>query len=128
MQALAHNAFPLRFDLRNRLAAHWVAGHFLCLRFRVSFMAKIPSRKFPKTKRKIPSRKFPKVQRKIPSRKFAQGTVKLQSRPFPKPPLAADKKPTAQVPLGRPINDEERQARLAALATQTQSLRPASDI
>ena len=28
MQALVHNAFPLRFDLRNRLAALWVAGHF----------------------------------------------------------------------------------------------------
>ena len=28
MQALVHNAFPLRFDLRNRLAALRVAGHF----------------------------------------------------------------------------------------------------
>jgi hypothetical protein len=28
MQTLVHNAFPLRFDLRNRLAALRVAGHF----------------------------------------------------------------------------------------------------
>ena len=89
---------------------------------------KIPSRKFPKTKRKIPSSKFPTVKRKIPSRKFSQGTVKLQSRPFPKAPGAADKKPTSQVTLGRPTNDEERQARVAILAGQGQTLEPASDI
>ncbi len=28
MQALVHNDLPLRFDLRNRLAALWVAGRF----------------------------------------------------------------------------------------------------
>ena len=28
MQPLAHNAFPLRFGMRNRLAALWAAGHF----------------------------------------------------------------------------------------------------
>jgi hypothetical protein len=59
---------------------------------------KIPSRKFPKTKKKIPSRKFPTSQRKIPSRKFA------------KAPDAADKQPDAQEALGRPTNEEERQA------------------
>ena len=80
MQALAHNAFPLRFDLRNRLAALRVVGHFSLWRLQVSYMAKIPSRKFPKIKKKIPSRKFPKSQRRIPSRKFA------------KAPVAADKK------------------------------------
>jgi hypothetical protein len=79
-------------------------------------MAKIPSRRFPKTKKKIPSRKFPKSQRKIPSRKFA------------KPPVATDKKQDAQVPLGRPTNEEERQVRLAALTGQMKSLRPASKL
>ena len=77
-------------------------------------MAKIPSRKFPKTKKKIPSRKFPKSQRKIPSRKFAQALV------------AADKQPDAQVPLGRPTNEEERQVRVATLADQIKSVLPAS--
>ena len=79
-------------------------------------MAKIPSRKFPKTKKKIPSRKFPKSQRKIPSRKFA------------KAPVAANKKQDAQVPLGRPTNEEERQARLATLTGQMKSVLPASKL
>ncbi len=79
-------------------------------------MAKIPSRKFPKTKKKIPSRKFPKSQRKIPSRKFA------------KAPAAADKRQNAQVPLGRPTNEEERQVRLATLTGQMKSLLPASKL
>ena len=77
---------------------------------------KIPSRKFPKTKKKIPSRKFPKSQRKIPSRKFA------------KAPVAADEKPDAQVPLGRPTNEEERQVRVATLAGQMKSVLPASKL
>ena len=81
IQALEHNAFPLRFDLRNRLAALWAAGHFYDLRFEVSFMAKrkIPSRKFPKTKKKIPSRKFPKSKEdsieKFPSKKSRPGNL-----------------------------------------------------
>ena len=79
-------------------------------------MAKIPSRKFPKTKKKIPSRKFPKSQCKIPSRKFA------------KAPVAANVKQDAQVPLGRPTNEEERQARLAALTGQMKSVLPASKL
>ena len=77
---------------------------------------KIPSRKFPKTKKKIPSRKFPKSQRKIPSRKFTPA------------PVEADKQPDAQVPLGRPTNEEERQVRVAALAGQIQSVLPASKL
>ena len=77
---------------------------------------KIPSRKFPKTKKKIPSRKFPKSQRKIPSRKFA------------KAPVAAVKQPDAQVPLGRPTNEEERQARVATLAAKMKSVLPASKL
>jgi hypothetical protein len=76
---------------------------------------KIPSWKFPKTK-KIPSRKFPKSQRKIPSRKFAQA------------PVAADEKPDAQAPLGRPTNEEERQARVTTLAGQMKSVLPASTL
>jgi hypothetical protein len=68
-------------------------------------MAKIPSRKFPKTKKKIPSRKFPKSQRKIPSRKFAKGTAKIASRQFSML-VAADKKQDAPVPLiVRPMNN-----------------------
>jgi hypothetical protein len=89
---------------------------------------KIPSRKFPKTKRKIPPRKFPKEQRKIPSRKFAQGTAKLPSRPFPTAPVAADKQQAAQVPLGRPTNEEERQARVATLAAEIKSVLPATKL
>jgi hypothetical protein len=77
---------------------------------------KIPSRKFPKTKKKIASRKFPKSQRKIPSRKFA------------KAPVAADKQPDAQVALGRPTNEEERQARVATLTSQMKSVLPASKL
>jgi hypothetical protein len=77
---------------------------------------KIPSRKFPKTKKKIPSRKFPKSQRKIPSRKFA------------KAPVAADKQSDPQAPVGRPTNEVERQARAATLAGQMKSVRPASKL
>jgi hypothetical protein len=79
-------------------------------------MAKIPSRKFPKTKKKIPSRKFPKSQRKIPSRKFS------------KAPVAADKKPAVRVALGRPTNEEERQVRVATLTGQMKTVLPASKI
>jgi len=79
-------------------------------------MVKIPSRKFPKTKKKIPSRKFSKSQRKIPSRKFA------------KAPVEADKKQDAQVPLGRPTNAEERQVRVATLIGQMKSVLPASHL
>ncbi len=75
---------------------------------------KIPSRKFLKAKRKIPSRKFPKSQSKIPYRKFA------------KAPVAADEQPDTQVPLGRPMNEDERQARVAALAGQMKSVLSAS--
>jgi hypothetical protein len=77
-------------------------------------MAKIPSRKFSKTKKKIPSRKFPKSQRKIPSRKFAQ--------------VVADKKPDAQVALGRPTNEEERQVRVAILTAKMKSVLGASKV
>jgi hypothetical protein len=60
----------------------------------VRLMAKIPSRKFPTTKKKIASRKFPKSQRKIPSRKFARAP--------------ATEKHVAQVLLDRPTDEESR--------------------
>ena len=55
---------------------------------------KIPSSKFPTTKKKIPSRKFPKSKTKIPSRKFA------------KAPKAASEEPVAPVLPDRPANEE----------------------
>jgi hypothetical protein len=79
-------------------------------------MAKIPSRKFPKTKKKIPSRKFPKSERKIPSKKFAKAAV------------VASKKQDAQVPLGRLTNEEERQVWLVNLTGQMKSVLPASKL
>ena len=94
----------------------------------MSFMAKIPSRKFSNTKKKIPSRKFPKTQRKIPSRKFATGTAQVASRQFPKAPVAADVRPDAQIPLGRPTTEEERQVRVVTLAEQMKSVLPASKL
>ena len=89
-------------------------------------MAKIPSRKFSKTKKKIPSRPFPKSQRKIPSRKFAKGTAKIASRKFVKAP--AIEKQTSSVHLDRPTNEEARQDRLETLKGQVKSLRSASDL
>ena len=96
------------------------------MKTQVSSMAKIPSRKFPKTKRKIPSRKFAKSQSKIPSRKFAKGTARIASRGFAKAP--AKEKQVAQVRLDRPTNEMARQDRLATLMCQVKSLRPASNL
>ena len=89
-------------------------------------MAKIPSRKFPTTKRKIASRKFPKSQSKIPSRPFPKGTAKIASRPFPKAP--AKEKPMPQVLPDRPTDEQSRQDRLATLRSQTKALKSASEL
>jgi hypothetical protein len=89
-------------------------------------MAKIPSRKFPTTKKKIPSRKFPKSQSKIPSRKFAKGTAKIASRKFAKAP--AKEKQAAQVCLDRPTDKKSRQERVDALKSQVKLLLPASEL
>ena len=97
-------------------------------RVQVSFMAKIPSRKFSSSKKKIPSRKFPKSQSKIPSRKFAKGAVKIASRKFAEASVAANGKPIAEVRLDRPSDKESRQDRLATLKGQLKSLKPASSL
>ena len=73
---------------------------------------KIPSTKFPTTKKKIPSRKFPKSKTKIPSRKFA------------KAPKAASEEPVAPVLPDRPANEEARQDRLITLKGKLKSLTP----
>ena len=86
------------------------------IRFQVNSMAKIPSRKSPKTKKTIPSKRFPKSERKIPSRKFA------------KAPVTANKKQDAQVSLGRPTNEEERRIRLATLTNQMKLVLRASQL
>ena len=128
MQALIPNAFPLRFGMRNRLAALWAAGHFSLSRFQVSYMAKIPSRKFSTAKKKIPSRKFPKSLSKIPSRKFAKGTAKITSRKFSKASVTENEKQDAQVRLDRPTDEKSRQDRLATLRGQMKSLLPGSNL
>lgn len=87
-------------------------------------MAKIPSRKFPKTKRKIASRKFPKSEGKIPSQGFAKGTAKTAARGFAK--VAAKRKPAVQVE--RPTDAKEKQDRLAALREQTDALKSGSEL
>jgi hypothetical protein len=126
MQPLTLNAFPLRFGMRNRLAALWAAGHFSLPRFLVSLMAKVPFRKFSTAKKKIPSRKFPKSQSKIPSRKFAKGSATIASRKFPQAP--ANEKQAAQVRLDRPTDETSRQDRLKALKGRMKSLLPASNL
>jgi hypothetical protein len=89
-------------------------------------MAKIPSRKFPTTKKKIASRKFPKSQSKIPSRRIGKGTGKIASRKFAKAP--AKEKPKPQVLLDRPTDDQSRQDRLTTLKGQTKALKSASEL
>jgi hypothetical protein len=91
-------------------------------------MAKIPSRKFSKTKKKIPSRKFPKSRSKIPSRKFAKGTAKIASRKFSKPPVASNEKQATQVHLDRQADEKARRDRLATLKGQTSALKSASEL
>ncbi len=83
---------------------------------------KIPSSKFPTTKKKIPSRKFPKSKTKIPSRKFSKGTAKIATRKSAKEPAAASEKPVAPELLDRPANEEARQERLKALKRKLKSL------
>lgn len=78
-------------------------------------MAKIPSRKIPKTKRKIASSKFPKSQSKIPSRQFAEGTAKIPSRKFSKASNAEREKPGAKTLPDRPANEIAREVRVATL-------------
>ena len=124
MQPLRLNAFPLRFDLKKGLAALWVVSLFSWSL--VSFMAKIPSRRFSTTKKKIPSRKFPESQSKIPSRKFVKGSATIASRKFAKAP-ATEKQP-ARVCLDRPTNEEARQDRLEAVRGKVKSLLPASNL
>ena len=97
--------------MSQRLAAFWVAGLF---HFQGMTMAKIPSRKFPTTKKKIASRKFPKSQRKIASRKFAKAPAK--------------EKPKPQVLPARPTDEQSRQERLTTLRSQTKALKSASEL
>jgi hypothetical protein len=87
----------MRLGMRTGSPLSWAAGHFH-FTVLVSFMAKIPSRKFSTTKKKIPSKPFPKSKSKIPSRKFAKGTAKIASRQFAKAP--AIEKQVAPVKIG----------------------------
>lgn len=75
---------------------------------------KIPTRKFPATKKKIPSSKFPETKRKIPSRKF--------------PKAATSKKPDAPLLPDRPASEEARQDRLKTLKGKVKSLKRGSEI
>jgi hypothetical protein len=81
------------------------------------YMAKIPSKKFPTTKRKIPSSTFPKTQSKIPSRKIAKGTGKILSRKS-----AEGQKPEPMGLLERPADENARQDRIADLKAKLKSL------
>ena len=89
-------------------------------------MAKIPSRKFAKTTQKIASKGFPKSQSKLASRGIAKGTAKIASRKLSQAP--AEKKPVAPAHRERPINEQSREDRLAALQDQVAALKPASDL
>lgn len=89
-------------------------------------MAKIPSRKFSKTKQKIASRGFAKSQRKIASRGFAKGTAKIASRGFAKAP--AIEKQAAPARIDRPTDEQSRVERLANLQVQVKALKPASGL
>jgi len=111
--------------MSNRLAALMGGGLFLILWSEVSFMAKIPSRKFSTAKKKIPSRPFPKSQSKIPSRPFAKGTAKIASRGFSKAPATAKVVP---VRLDRPTTEKARQDLVATLIDQVKSVLPASNL
>jgi len=89
-------------------------------------MAKIPSRKFPTTKKKIPSRKFPATQRKLSSGKLASQSTKIPSRK-----LAQAKKPQKKVvnepaPLGHPTDEQARHEVVATLKSRTEALKAAS--
>jgi len=112
----------MRFGLKAGSSLSWAAGHF---HFKAAVMAKIPSRKFPKTTKKIASRPFPKSKTKIPSRKFAKGTAKIASRQFSKAPAVAK---AAPVRLDRPANEEARRDRVAALISEVKSLRSAGNL
>lgn len=101
---------------------------FLSHKRQVSFMAKIPSRKFSKIKKKVASREFPKLQSKIASRGSGMGTAKIVSRKTINEPAKAVKVPAASTRLARPINEQSREDRLAALRGRVKSLMPASDL
>jgi hypothetical protein len=91
---------------------------------RGEFMAKIPSRRFPKSKRKIPSRKFPTSGRKIPSRQFAKGAA---TSSFPRLANASgDIPPDAEPRPEQLTNEQARQHRLASLLGRLKVVRPAS--
>ena len=89
-------------------------------------MAKIPTRKFPTTKKKIASRGFPKSEGKIASRGFAKGAAKIASRKSPKAPTK--KKQAAQALLDRPTDEKARQDRLLALMGQTKALKSGDEL
>ncbi len=89
-------------------------------------MAKIPSRKFSKTKQKMASRGFAKSKSKMASRGFAKGTAKIASRKHAPAPIK--KKPVAPARLNPQTDEQSREDRLATLQNQVQALKPASDL
>lgn len=87
-------------------------------------MAKIPSRKFPSSKKKIASQKFPQGKRKIASKKLGEKTTKNIAQETAENPETSTTKPDNSVP----INLKSRSERLAALMKQSKSLKPASEL
>ena len=75
-------------------------------------MSSFPPRKFPKSKTKA----------KIPSRGFAKGNSKLGSRKFFKAPEAVGKMQGVAALPARPINENDRKDRIAALKEKLKSM------
>ena len=88
-------------------------------------MAKIPSRNFSTAKKKIPSTKFPIAKRKISSGKLANPTAKIPSRKFAKFKKAMKQAVSEPVSLGRPADEQARQAAVATLKSRTDALKKA---
>lgn len=89
---------------------------------------KIPSRKFPKTKKKIASRKLSGSNSKLQSRGFDKRTAKIPSRKKSKASEGEHEEQDAAKASNALPKNEERKERLAALRQKIKSLKPASEI
>jgi hypothetical protein len=89
-------------------------------------MEKIPSRKFPTTKKKIPSRKFPTTKRKLPSGKLASQTTKIPSRKIAKAKKVTKKVVNGPAPVGHPTDEQARHDAVETLKSRTDALKVGS--
>ena len=91
-------------------------------------MAKIPSRKFPTSKKQIPSTSFPTAKRKLSSGKLPNQTAKIPSRKFSNAPTGPNQEMEVPAPISRPADDQTRHSAVVKLKSRSDALKTASEL